>query len=220
MFGQSAIHPMETLLSDADGAPVVVKLAPVPGPDALYRLIEDTVTFADLWVNTPGGRKKAPRRVASYATDASVASYAYSGQRTTAATPIPPGLLAHAAKAAEQLGTPLPNYLLVQEYEHDSCISPHADDEAAIQPSSDIISISVGHERDFVFHPMKGGREVARIRLRHGAVVAMRGSCQRNFRHSIPRATRRNPCPPTIVAGKPTTKRYNLTFRTMIPNAK
>jgi alkylated DNA repair dioxygenase AlkB len=212
--------PMQTLLTDADGAPAVVRLALCANPDALYALVERTVPFADLWVGTPGGRKKAPRRVKSYAADASVAAYAYSGQRTTAETPIPPELLRYAADAARQLGAPVPNYLLVQEYEEDSCICPHADDEPTIVPDSDIISISVGHERDFVFHPKQGGREVARIRLRHGAVVAMRGSCQRSFRHSIPRATKRNPCPATRVAGKPTTRRFNLTFRHMIPQNK
>ena len=211
---------MQTLLTDADGAPVVVALEPRADADELYVLVEHTVPFADLWVNTPGGRKKAPRRVKLYAADSSVASYAYSGHRTTAETPIPPALLAIAADAARQMGAPVPNYLLVQEYEADSCISPHADDEPTIVPDSDIISVSVGHERDFVFHPARDGREVTRVRLRHGGVVAMRGSCQRNFRHSVPRANKRNPCPPTKVAGKLTTRRYNLTFRHMIPQTK
>ena len=209
--------PPKVLLADDTGSPAVVALDACNDPDALFDLIEKTVKFNNIFVNTPGGRRLAPRRVASYATDASVASYAYSGQRTTAITPIPPALLEYAAAAAAQLGEPTPNYLLVQEYGLDSCISPHADDEPSIVPNSDIISISVGHERDFVFHPKAGGREVARIRLRHGSVVAMRGACQRKFRHSIPRPNKRNPCPPTMVAGKLKTIRYNLTFRHMIP---
>lgn len=218
--GQTADLPMETLLSDSSDEPVVVKLAPCADPDTLYEYIENNVSFAELWVNTPGGRKKAPRRVASYAADETVASYAYSGQRTTAATPIPGPLLQYAVKAAAQLGTPVPNYLLVQEYEPDSCISPHADDEPAIKPDSDIISVSVGATRTMVFHKKDGGPRVASIPLRHGTVVAMRGSCQRQFRHSIPRPNKRHPCVPATIAGKKTTRRYNLTFRTMVPQEK
>lgn len=205
---------VELLLREG-GASVVRINDVVDNADDIYTWIGENVKFEDLFIGTPRGRVKAPRRAKAYATSSEFATYRYGGQTTQAEFPIPPELYERALRVAQILGHPPPNFLLVQEYPEDGCIHPHADDEPEIVRDSDIISESYGHERDFVFHPKAGGREVKRIRLHHGSVVAMRGSCQRVFKHSVPRATKRNPCPPTRVAGKLTTTRYNLTFRRM-----
>lgn len=200
-----------------EGTAIVARLPGlVQNADELYKWLEENVQFDAITVATPGGPKVAPRKNAAFASDAAVGAYNFSGQTTRATVPIPPLLQDVVFAAAQRLGSPPPNYLLINRYDGpDDYIGKHADDEGDMEPDADIISISVGHERDFVFHPKRGGTEVARIRLRHGDVVAMRGSCQRVFKHSVPRPNRRHPCPPTRVCGKLTTRRYNITARRM-----
>jgi len=76
------------------------------------------------------------------------------------------------------------NMVLVNWY-RDGCdnIGFHADDEKQIKPETEIITISLGAERDFV---IKNSEQKKIINMEDNSFLTMGGKCQKEFKHSVP----------------------------------
>jgi alkylated DNA repair dioxygenase AlkB len=75
----------------------------------------------------------------------------------------------------------------------------HGDRVARTLPEATIAIVSLGGPRRFLLRPTGGGRSV-RFDLGSGDLLAMGGSCQRTWQHSVPKVARAEP-------------RISLTFR-------
>jgi len=82
-------------------------------------------------------------------------------------------------------------------------IAMHADNEPELGKDPIIAGISLGTTRRFLLKRKTRikGEEPHCIKLEHGSLVVMRGSCQHRWRHSVPKA------------GRLTEGRINVTFR-------
>ncbi len=79
-------------------------------------------------------------------------------------------------------------------------IGEHSDDERDLK-KSDIASISLGAERDFVIRDKKNTKNRVVVLLEHGSLVHMFGQCQQLYKHGVPKRM------------KITEGRINITFR-------
>ncbi|KRG69504.1 DNA methylase [Stenotrophomonas terrae] len=77
----------------------------------------------------------------------------------------------------------------------------HSDDEPELGPTPMIASLSLGVERRFLLRRRDDATRKFEYRLGHGDLLLMRGHCQRDYQHALPKTAR--------VAGE----RINLTFR-------
>ncbi|MEN5207862.1 alpha-ketoglutarate-dependent dioxygenase AlkB [Stenotrophomonas terrae] len=77
----------------------------------------------------------------------------------------------------------------------------HSDDEPELGPTPLIASLSLGAERRFLLRRRDDPARKLEYRLGHGDLLLMRGDCQRDYQHALPKTAR--------VAGE----RINLTFR-------
>ena len=75
----------------------------------------------------------------------------------------------------------------------------HGDRIARTLPEATIAIVSLGGPRRFLLRPTGGGRSV-KLDLASGDLLAMGGTCQRTWQHSVPKVTRAGP-------------RISLTFR-------
>jgi alkylated DNA repair dioxygenase AlkB len=106
------------------------------------------------------------------------------------------------ARVIELAGVPF-NHVLVNRYRtgHDS-IGLHADDEPELGEDPVVATVSLGVSRRLMLVPRRRDDSPRRVvELGHGALLVMGGTCQRHFRHGIPRE-------PAVRA-----ERISLTFR-------
>lgn len=82
-------------------------------------------------------------------------------------------------------------------------MSWHSDDEDSLGQTPVIASISFGAERNFLFRSKLNNRKFS-VNLEHGSLLLMRGYTQKNFQHSLPKAT------------KIKSPRINLTYRKIV----
>lgn len=76
------------------------------------------------------------------------------------------------------------NMVLVNWYrDGNDSIGFHADNEKKIKPDSEIITISLGVERDFV---IKNSKIKKVINMEYNSFLTMGGKCQKEFKHSVP----------------------------------
>ena len=102
-----------------------------------------------------------------------------------------------------------PNCCVINSYAPDSSLYPHRDGQYIPQLGANpvIVAVSFGATRTFSLHPWdhaKGKRNingVINLKLGHGDMVIMHGSCDTDFQHSIPEE-------PEVVG-----QRISLTFR-------
>eukprot|EP01027_Heterolobosea_sp_BB2_P000889 GEZU01001330.1.p1 GENE.GEZU01001330.1~~GEZU01001330.1.p1 ORF type:complete len:173 (+),score=39.75 GEZU01001330.1:252-770(+) len=112
------------------------------------------------------------------------------------------------------------NFALFNLYRNgNDYIGPHSDDERDLVPGSYIASISLGAERDFVFHHRidkkkeaspgggGGGATTKKLTLPSGSLLCMGENCQKNYKHSVPKRSHVH------------SPRINITFR-LIDNGK
>jgi len=80
------------------------------------------------------------------------------------------------------------NSAVVNRYKGKQRIGWHSDNEVELQRSDKkgpvVASVSFGAERDFLFRPIKGGKEEG-ITLGDGDILLMRGDTQKNYHHAI-----------------------------------
>jgi len=79
----------------------------------------------------------------------------------------------------------------------------HSDGETDLKKDGAIASVSFGAERKFAFKH-KESKETVSLKLEHGSLLIMAGTCQKHWMHRLP---------PTK---KIHTPRINLTFRTIV----
>lgn len=131
-------------------------------------------------------------------------SYTYSG-KTLVANAWTPTLASLCQLLNQHLDLHL-NAVLCNLYRngHD-CMGWHADDEKELGDNPQILSISLGAERDFALRPKGSNRQSGILRLASGSLLDMRPGMQKHWQHSLPkRAGIQQP-------------RINLTFRTLYP---
>jgi alkylated DNA repair dioxygenase AlkB len=80
----------------------------------------------------------------------------------------------------------------------------HSDDEPELGEHPVVASVSLGAARRFVL-AAKRGKVRHTLELAHGSLLVMRGECQREFRHGLPKTT------------APVGERINVTWRRISP---
>jgi alkylated DNA repair dioxygenase AlkB len=113
--------------------------------------------------------------------------YRYSGQ-TLEPRAITPTVAALGARVRARTGVPF-NHVLVNRYRSgDDSIGLHADDERELGEDPVVATVSFGATRRLALVPRRKGDGPRRtVDLGHGALFVMGGTCQRHFRHGIPR---------------------------------
>ena len=126
--------------------------------------------------------------------------YRYSGQ-TLPPGPVHPALADLMARASAECGVPF-NHVTVNLYRNGKdYIGFHTDSERELGRDPVVASLSLGVVRRFVLEK-KGRRRTKRnLRLAHGSLLVMGGTCQHNWYHGLPKDAE---C---------TSERINVTFR-------
>ena len=132
-------------------------------------------------------------------------TYSFSGNVYTA---LPwsalPGLLRVRDKITAETGQSF-NYCLVNRYaDGRDCIGFHSDDEAGLDPTAPIASVSLGAARKFSFRSKERVDERYSLRLEDGSLLLMYPPTNRLWTHSLPPASRH------------VGLRINLTFRRVL----
>lgn len=173
-------------------------------------------------VRRPFSREKIaiPRRQTAYGDPGT--SYTFAGC-VVPARPWIPMLCALRALLRERTGY-APNFVLVNYYRSGlDSIGWHADDERDLGTAPDILSLSLGAERDFQFRhrdafPQAGkpaprpGLQTVTISLRSGSLLIMRDPTNKHWKHQLPRR-----------GGKQASaigERLNLTWRRILVRSK
>lgn len=129
------------------------------------------------------GRRIQQPRLVAWAGDV---AYRYSGQ-TLEPRPwrAPLGHLLERVRAYTDVAF---NHVLLNRYRdgRDS-MGFHADDEPELGPEPPVASLSFGASRRFVLVSRRGPRERLEMVLEHGSLLVMRGKCQAEYRHGIPK---------------------------------
>ena len=82
------------------------------------------------------------------------------------------------------------NHVLINRYrDGKDSMGYHADDEPELGPDPVIACLSLGQTRRFSLRPhARGSRESPlQLSLTHGSLLVMGGTCQRHYRHAVPR---------------------------------
>ena len=77
----------------------------------------------------------------------------------------------------------------------------HSDNEKSLGDKPQIASVSLGEQRRFLIREKADKSKKTELILKHGSLLLMRGDCQVNWEHSVPKTS------------KPKNLRVNLTFR-------
>lgn len=105
----------------------------------------------------------------------------------------------------DAVGTDFNSVLLNYYRDNRDSMGFHSDDEPELGERPIIASLSLGDERTFVLrHKRNASIRPVRLRLGSGSLLLMKGTTQQNWKHGIPKETRR--CGP----------RVNLTFRRIL----
>lgn len=173
-------------------------------------------------VRRPFSRDKIaiPRRQTAYGDPGT--SYTFAGC-VVLARPWLPMLCALRALLRERTGYD-PNFVLVNYYRSGlDYIGWHADDERDLGPTPDILSLSLGAERDFQFRhrgafPQAGKPapqpelQTVTIPLRSGSLLVMRDPTNKHWKHQLPRRGGKK----AVEVGE----RLNLTWRRLLRRSK
>jgi alkylated DNA repair dioxygenase AlkB len=171
--------------------------------------------FDELWSYKPDKKlqiKKdgklidCPRYSTSY-----LKPYEFSGLNHEANMNIPKRIAKLLDWCKEHYNNPNINQSLVNWYESDCSIGKHSDDITQLLPDSEIYSFSFGPAtRHFYLEPNFRKDTILnfyRIKLDHNTLIIMGGTCQKEFRHSVPIVKRNE--------AENEGRRLNVTFRCM-----
>ena len=132
-----------------------------------------------------GRRIVQPRLVAW----AGAIDYRYSGQ-TLPPRPFGPTLRDVVDRVAAHVRVPF-NHVLANRYRSGmDSMGMHSDDEPELGEDPVVCSVSLGAPRRFVLVPKRGGDGRLELLLTAGSLLVMGGSCQRHFRHGVPKDPR------------------------------
>ncbi|HEX4341423.1 MAG TPA: alpha-ketoglutarate-dependent dioxygenase AlkB [Polyangiaceae bacterium] len=156
-------------------------------PDVARRLevrLRDELAWEAREIVLFGKRILQPRLVA-WAGDV---DYRYSGQ-TVEPRPFGPTLRGLVDRVVERVGVPY-NHVLANRYrDGNDSMGMHSDDEPELGPDPVVCSVSFGVARRFVLAPRQSSNKGARVALSltAGSLLVMGGTCQRHYRHGIPK---------------------------------
>jgi alkylated DNA repair dioxygenase AlkB len=114
--------------------------------------------------------------------------YRYSGQ-TLEPRPWPDAARAVLTRISATTHVPF-NHVLINRYRHgQDSMGYHADAEPELGPDPVVATLSLGETRRFVLRRQdKQATEPPLVLpLRHGSLLIMGGTCQRHYRHAVPR---------------------------------
>ena len=155
-------------------------LQPARAEDLLERLL-DELTWEQR-ENVVFGKRIAQPRLCAWA---GALPYRFSGQTLEPRAPSPT-LDALTAEVVAAVGHPF-NHVVVNRYrDGKDWIARHADNERELGYRPLIAALSLGVTRRFVL-TRKRGRRAEKMRLEHGSLLIMGGSCQHTWRHALPR---------------------------------
>ena len=167
--------------------------------DHFFQEILDRINWENERVMMSGKEIVTKRKVAFYS-DANI-SYTYSSKTKKGLLWTPP--LLELKTIIETITKSTYNACLLNLYHNGSeSMGWHSDDEKEIVVNSSIASLSLGAERKFSFKH-KHTKETVSLLLENGSLLEMKGSIQKNWWHTLPKAT------------KIQSPRINLTFRQM-----
>ena len=129
--------------------------------------------------------------------------YRYSGQ-TLEPRPWPSAVRAIAARVVATARVPF-NHVLMNRYrDGNDSMGYHADGEPELGPDPVVATLSLGQTRRFMLrrHARTNDEPPLVLPLRDGSLLIMGGTCQRHYRHAIPRES-----------GPGLEERISLTFR-------
>ena len=158
------------------------------------------VTWAEREIVLYGKRIMQPRLVGW----AGEVAYRYSGQ-TLEPRPFTNTVRALTDRVNEFAGAHFNHVLLNRYRDGRDNMGMHADDEPELGPDPVVATLSLGATRRLTLLPRRprdGERRA--LELPSGSLLVMRGACQRQFRHGIPREPR------------VTEERVSLTFRLIV----
>ena len=158
------------------------------------------VTWAEREIVLYGKRIMQPRLVGW----AGEVAYRYSGQ-TLEPRPFTNTVRALTDRVNEFAGARFNHVLLNRYRDGRDNMGMHADDEPELGPEPVVATLSLGATRRLTLLPRRprdGERRA--LELPSGSLLVMRGACQRQFRHGIPREPR------------VTEERVSLTFRLIV----
>lgn len=172
-----------------------------PAVDSVIHTLETEIPWEQEKVMMRGRLVSAPRLSVGLGDPDLVYRYAGQAKRAKPWTSL---TLLYKEKVERLTGQKV-NFVLCNYYaDGKSYISPHSDDQRDLVEGSQILSLSLGASRDFVF-TSRGGRTKARttmsVRLDHGTVLSMGGQTQRHWKHGLPKRLRVDKA------------RVNMTFR-------
>jgi alkylated DNA repair dioxygenase AlkB len=190
----------EIVLTDQSMVSHVPAFIDTQAGDALFENLDTSLRFSRPLISMFGRRHQLPRDVAWIAEDNR--EYGYSGISTK---PIAwPLFLLPVRRLVEQAANSTFNSVLVNRYVDGSdCVAWHSDDEPELGANPVVASLSLGATRRFLMRN-KITKEKTAFELAHGDLLVMRGACQAEFEHCVPRTKR--------VSGS----RINLTFRNVL----
>jgi alkylated DNA repair dioxygenase AlkB len=129
------------------------------------------------------GKRIVQPRLVAWAGDI---DYRYSGQ-TLPPRSFGPTLSEVVGRAAAHVGVPF-NHVLANRYRDGmDSMGMHSDDEPELGEDPVVCSVSFGGPRRFVLVPRKGRGDRIELTLAAGSLLVMGGTCQRHYRHGIPR---------------------------------
>lgn len=167
----------------------------------IYQDILSKASWRDDKIKIFGKEHSQPRKVAWYSEQE--ISYTYSGIRLTSSG-IPP-FLKEIKDKVEAACLHDFNSVLINYYRdgHDY-MGWHSDDEKELGEKPVIASLSFGHARDFILRQKENHHNKIKLSLGDGELLIMKGSCQENWQHALPKRLR-------VSEG-----RINLTFRKIL----
>ena len=202
---------MQTVISNdshSSGIPAVIKYGKIHTKTQADKMVKSILHDLDHLSQAEKGVMYGKPFVSARKTvqiaDPGVKNYKYksAGSSQVYSWDICPTIKKEKTRIEKKLGIKF-NFVLVNIYTPDAYLGYHADDEKDMVDNSIIGSSSYGAERDFLVKEKKT-KVVTKILLESGSLVTMEGSCQKLYKHSIPK--RKN------VSGI----RINLTWRQML----
>lgn len=175
--------------------------------DLLYKQLAAELNWEQSVISLYGKATKIPRLNAWYADEG--CDYKYSNHQLVRRDWVDPlrDLRLRGQRVMAEMASPQEfNSVLANLYRdgRDS-VAYHADDEPELGPNPIIASISLGAPRRFLMkHRFDTKASRIEIELGHGSLLIMRGETQKNWLHSVPKAS------------KVTEPRINLTFRRIV----
>lgn len=170
---------------------------------ALAQRLVEALAWEQRHVVLFGKRVLSPRLIAW----AGALPYRYSGQTLEPrAWPraVAGELEALGARLSHELGVEL-NHVLVNRYrDGNDSMGYHADDEPELGADPIVAALSLGVARRFVIKRARARERARALWLESGSLLVMGGTCQRHYRHALPRA-------PALVG-----ERISLTFRRLL----